>query len=481
MNIGRGLTFCSRLTRPAFAAALVTVAGCSTVGPNYQVPDTAALNRPAAQSAFMGANGPQVAVQPVPDHWWKLYEDLKLDTLVEQALKANTSLREADAHLRRAMHQAEAVEGERGPHASAELAVRRAREAGEAYLLPEKIPVINEGNVGVGVSYQLDLFGQLARGEEAAQAQVEASEAAVDLARVTVVAETVKAYVQGCAVTHEHQVAERALALQVQSLQIMQRLVEAGRAQPMDVARARAQVEVQRASLPQFDAERDALRFRLAALLGRTPRELQDADVGCETPPRLSQPVPVGDGAALLKRRPDIRQAERRLAAATALIGVATADLYPHIFIGASAGLTGLAEHLGEGRTQRWGIGPLISWQIPDDSARARVKMAHADADAALAHFDGVVLDALRETETALSDYARDLERLQHWQAALDEAHQAAQQDHQLYAAGRAPLQKSLDADRALAQTEMSLAGVERAVALAQVHLFLALGGGWTR
>jgi NodT family efflux transporter outer membrane factor (OMF) lipoprotein len=465
----------------AFAAGLsLALAGCGTVGPDYHVPEQAAAQRPAAQAAFQGTQGHASLTQPVPDHWWQLYADTRLDALVRQALQANTHLREAEAHLRRAMSVADMVHDEGGTHASAELAARRAREAGEAYLLPVQIPVINEGNVGVNVSYQFDLFGQLARAQEAAQAEVEASEAAADVVRVTVVAETVKAYVQGCASMVQKRVAERALALQQQSLHITEQLAAAGRRQPMDVARARAQVEALQAGLPRFDAEHDAVRWRLAALLGRAPQELPDAQVRCDALPRLPQRLPVGDGAALLKRRPDVRQAERQLAAATARIGVVTADLYPHIFIGASAGLTGLAEHLGEGRTQRWGLGPLISWQIPDEGARARVQMAHADAEGALAHFDGVVLDALRETETALSNYTQDLARQAHWQAALDAAQEAAEQDHQLHAAGRAPLQSSVEADRALTQTEMGLADVERTVALDQVQLFLALGGGWT-
>lgn len=457
----------------------IALAGCSAVGPNYRVPDAAVVKRPAAQAAFIGATDAPVSVQTVQGHWWKLYEDPKLDALVEQALQANTGVREAAAHLRRALSVAEQVDAERGPQAQAEAGVRRARESGEAYLLPEKVPVVNEGDVGIRVSYQLDLFGQLARGEEAAQAHVEASQAAQDLARVTVVAEIVKAYIQGCANEDERRVALRALDLQQASARIVQRLADAGRGQAIDVARAQSQVEALRAGLPRFDVEHSAIRYRLAALLGRTPAEMPEADFACQQQPHLAQAIPVGDGAALLKRRPDVRQAERRLAASTALIGVATADLYPHIVLGASAGLTGLTEHLGQERTQRWGLGPLISWQIPDQGAIARVKVAQADADAALAHFDGVVLEALRETETALSTYARDMERRAHWQAALDQARLAARQDRQLYEAGRAPLQKSLDADRSLAAVEMKLASSDSVVAMDQVRLFLALGGGW--
>ncbi|MFB9159394.1 TolC family protein, partial [Chromobacterium violaceum] len=179
----------------------------------------------------------------------------------------------------------------------------------------------------------------------------------------------------------------------------------------------------------------------------------------------------------------DVREAERKPAAATAAanarIGVAAAQLYPSISLGASAGVTGLLEHAGEDRTRRWSLGPLISWTIPDRGARARVKAAEADADAALAHFDGVVLNALRETETALTFYAKDLERNADLRSARDNARAAAQDNRRLYAAGRAPYLASLDADRALAGNESALAASDAQVALDQVNLFLALGGGW--
>ena len=394
-------------------------------------------------------------------------------------MQANTDLRVATAHLHRALSVADGVEAERGLHAGASAAVRRAQESGEAFLLPEKVPIVNEGDVGIHVAYQLDLFGQLARGEEAAQAHVGATEAALDLARVSVVAATVRAYVQGCAANVDWQVAHHALELQQQNVDLAQRLNQAGRGQATDIARAQSLADSLHANLPRLEAERDAASYRLAALVGRTPQDMQSTALSCTSLPTLSQAIPVGDGAALLKRRPDVRQAERQLALSTARIGVATGDLYPSITIGASAGLTGILEHLGQERTQRWGLGPLISWRIPDDGARARVKAAQADAEASLAQFDGVVLNALRETETALSRYTHDLERQAHWHAARDQAQTVAQQNRRLYEAGRAPYVSSLDAQRALASADASLASIDSQVAQDQIDLFLALGGGW--
>ncbi|OVE49868.1 efflux transporter outer membrane subunit [Chromobacterium violaceum] len=463
-----------KLTALALAGAL---AGCAAVGPDYHLPSQAALGKPAANAAFQSADNAAFVQQPVPAGWWRLYDDARLDSLVAEALSANADLRAAAANLRKALAVEASVNAERDPHASVSATVQHAQDSGEAYLIEKKLPVANVGDGGLKIGYEIDLFGKLARAEEAARAGTQASEAAMDLARTTVAAETVRAYVQGCAAGHQLAVAKHELDLQNRGVVVAKRMQSAGRGRATDVERAQAQADIQRAALPRLQAEQDAARFRLAALLGKAPAELPAA--ACSDLPRLKQPLPVGDGAALLKRRPDVREAERKLAAATARIGVAAAQLYPSISLGASAGVTGLLEHAGEDRTRRWSLGPLISWTIPDSGARARVKAAEADADAALAHFDGVVLNALRETETALTFYAKDLERNADLRSARDNARAAAQDNRRLYAAGRAPYLASLDADRALAGNESALAASDAQVALDQVNLFLALGGGW--
>jgi outer membrane protein TolC len=199
----------------------------------------------------------------------------------------------------------------------------------------------------------------------------------------------------------------------------------------------------------------------------------------CEHTPTIDQPIPVGDGAALLKRRPDVREAERKLAASTARIGVAVGALYPTVSIGASAGLTGVAGDLGSLQTQRFGYGPLISWTFPVNGEREKIKEARADSDARLARFDGVVLNALRETESSLAMNQADSERVESLKGAQESAAQAAQQVHALYLGGRESFISDLDATRALASADARLSAAQTQVALDQVSLFLALGGGW--
>ena len=181
----------------------------------------------------------------------------------------------------------------------------------------------------------------------------------------------------------------------------------------------------------------------------------------------------------MLKRRPDIRQAERGLAAATARIGVATAALYPDITLGAAAGATGLIGDLGKPVAQYWSMFGLISWTFPLESEQARVEEADAASKAALAHFDGVVLNALRETESSLVVYQRDLERNAILRAARDKAAEASAEADALHKAGRTPYLTGLLAQQTLTSSEQALAASDSQVSLDQVSLFLALGGGW--
>lgn len=470
-----------RLAPLLAALALAGLSACGTVGPDYRLPPAAKSRQTEAQAPFLSAASAPAAVSlaPLPPHWWRLYRDEQLDALVEQALQANTDLRVAQAHLQYARAVREEVDAERGPHASASLAVQRAQESGEAYLLPEKLPVTDEGDAGLRVAYQLDLFGQLARAEELARAQQQASEAALDLVRTHVAAQTVAAFVQGCAATLEQRDGQQALDLQLRRVEVARRLDAAGRLSALELGHAEAEAEALRARLPAFEARRAEAHFRLAALLGLTPRELPAERSRCNALPGLDSPLPVGDGAALLRRRPDVREAERGLAAATARIGVAMGELYPHVTLGASAGVTGVLSDLGQSSTVRWGLGPLISWHIPDSAARARVRGAQADAQAALARFDGTVLTALRETETALSRYGHDLDALADLKAARERAGWLAQQNQRLHEAGRAPLLSQLDAQRGLLSARSALTVAQAQVAQDEVQLFWALGGGW--
>ena len=458
---------------------VLALAACFTVGPDYSVPKDAVVNAPFANAPLDGADGRTVSSGTVPAHWWRLYDDPVLDDLVNQAMTSNTDLRVAAANLGRSRAALGVAQAQGGFSGGTSAAFKRAQESAEQYLLTEKLPVANEGDVGINISYELDLFGVIRRGVEAARADSDATLAAADLARITVVADVVRAYVQNCSAAEELVIAQRSLTLQRQRVSVSRRLQQAGRGNAPDVTSGQTQVETLSANIPVYTARRKIAQYQLATLLARAPSDLPKAVFACNKTPTIAQPLPIGDGAALLRRRPDVREAERKLAASTARIGVATGALFPTVSLGASAGLTGILEDLGTQPTARWGFGPLISWTFPVNGARGRIRGAKYGADAALAQFDGVVLKALRETQTSLATYAADYARADALRAAQKSAAESADQTHRFFLAGRESFIADLDATRTLTSVNSQLAAAEGQVAIDQVNLFLALGGGW--
>jgi NodT family efflux transporter outer membrane factor (OMF) lipoprotein len=463
----------------ALAPMVLALGACMNVGPNYKLPNEALVNASLAHGPIAGAQNAPVVSGDMPADWWRLYDDPVLDTLVHDALQSNTTLRVAAANLARSRAAVQVANEQGGFSGGASAAFVRAQESAEQYLLFSKLPVEYEGDLGINVSYEVDLFGKLRRGVEAARADDEAVQAAADLARITVVADVVQAYVESCAAGEELAIAQDSLKLTKERVALTKRLRDAGRGNQPDVTRGLTQVQTVAAEIPRFEGRRRIAQYQLAMLLARSPADLPQATLTCARLPRLKQPIPVGDGAALLKRRPDVREAERQLAASTARIGVATAALYPSISIGAGAGTLGIAGDLFTPETNRWSIGPLISWSFPINGQRARVREAEASTNGALAHFDGVVLNALRETQTNLAAYAADDQRAEALRSAYATAKQSADETHRLYAAGRESFISDLDATRTLTSAQAQVAAAESQVAVDQVKLFLSLGGGW--
>jgi NodT family efflux transporter outer membrane factor (OMF) lipoprotein len=463
-----------------FFGAGLLVTGCAAVGPNYRLPDNALIQAPAAQGRFVGAEGEAaVAEMPLPPQWWRLYRSAALDRLVTDALAANTDLRVAEANLQRSRALVSEAKAAGQPNLGFNAEMARAQLSAEQYLSPEPVPVTNLYDIGLSASYQLDLFGRIRRGVEAAKADDEAVEAARDLVRVTVAADVARAYLEVCTTGDQIAAAQASLALQQQSLALTRRLMQNGRGTRLDLTRSQGQIDLFRASIPALEAARRNALYRLATLTGKPPADFEADLTRCVAAPVLDQPIPVGDGAALLKRRPDVRAAERRLAAATAEIGVATSALYPDVTLGASIGSTGALGDLFKSQTNRYQIGPGVSWELNQSAARARIAGAKAFQIAELARFDGVVLSALREVESALNIYAHNLERQKRLTAARGQAASALADARRLQAAGRTGALATLDAERTLAVVDAALAALRAQIASDQVALFLALGGGW--
>jgi outer membrane protein, multidrug efflux system len=468
-----------RLAQTAFVIVLLAAAGC-TVGPDYRLPKQADFNAPTAQGEFVGARqNPAVQAGTPPAEWWRLYRSPDLDSLVTAALSENTDLRVADANLERSHALVELARSEGQPNAGIEAGYDRTLLSAEDYLSTADLPPFNIYDLSLSASYELDLFGRIRRGIEAAKANDEAVRAARDWVRVTVAAQVTGAYLEVCTTGDELAVATRSVDLQRQSLAFTSRLKELGRGTSLDVTRSQALVDQIESSVPSIEARRRNALFRLATLTGRPPEEFDSRLTRCVSAPPLAEPIRVGDGAALLRRRPDVRAAERELAAATAEIGVATAELYPRVVLHASLGSAGIVPDFLTHKTDGWGIGPLISWQLNRSGPRARLAVATAAQKAQLARFDGVVLGALREVETTLNVYSRDLQRESSLKKARDEAAQGVADARLLQADGRTGALSTLDAERTLAGADAASAAIRARIAQDQVALFLALGGGW--
>jgi outer membrane protein, multidrug efflux system len=452
---------------------LLLLTACAA-GPDYVAPPVP----PAASAAFTPS--PEAITAATPDAWWRLYDDPVLDELIGQAFAANTDIRIATANLRRARAVLNEAQGARLP---ATTITGSAVEARQTVATPNgPVPFSSEFyRLGFDASYEIDLYGRIGRSIEAARADAAAEAAARDGVLISVAAETGRAYADACSAARQLDVARRSLKVQSDSFDLTAARVAAGRDSPLDTARARSQLESTRATLPGFEADQRSALFRLAVLTGKPPTQVDPRAAACTAPPQLKAPIPTGDGAVLLKRRPDIRRADRQLAAATARIGVATADLYPKISLGGTVsgqGTTPSAVFSNNGFG--FSIGPAISWSFPNiTAARARIVQAKAGNEAALATFDGTVLTALREAETSLSDYAGSRARNTALRAARDESAEAARIVRLRYGVGAENFLAVLDAERTLATADGQLAASDAALTTQQIAVFKALGGGW--
>ena len=475
------ITTAARIGMIACTLSLLSACGTSPVGPDYRVPEAALVQSPAASAPFLSAAQPLYSNEAPPPHWWRLFQDPVLDRLIEQALSHNTDLRQAAANLERVQAMQDEVDDSRRAHLQASSALGYGHVSGLSMLRPDTVPRTQSSySAGLGLSYQVDGVGQVRRAIEAAQASTEATAAALDLVRVQVAAHTARAYAGVCSTGLRLRSAQTSVRLQEDALRVSERLQQAGRAGTIDTARARSQLAQLQASVPALRAVQRSELFQLATLMGLPPASVPKEVSSCDTPPQVATALPVGDGTALLRRRPDVRQAERELAAATARIGVVTGDLYPKVTLGLSGASAGPLSDFGRRDTFSWNIGPLISWSVPDTGAvKARIAQAEASTRAALARFDGSVLTALRETETALENCARELERQAALKQARDQADTVARHARHLYQAGKTGYLEALDAERSLAASEAALAGSQAQLADDQVMLFMALGGGW--
>jgi len=458
----------------------LTIAGCR-VGPDYHTPKTSVPERFAEQALRPSTK----SHRPEPD-WWRALDDSALDRLIAEALEGSPDLMVARARIVEARAERAAVAGEELPQVSATAAY--ARQHGSANV-PTGTP---PGGLGRGInsnlwfagfdaSWEVDLFGGTRRAIESADAVLGAAVADRDDAELVLIAEVARDYIELRTEQRRLAIAQELLQVRRDQLALVKAQFDSGLSGALDTARARAALAESEAEVPQVEAAEGAALYRLGMLVGRPPEGLVVALSSTGPIPNAESDFPVGLPSDLLRRRPDVRAAERRIAAANARIGMREADLYPHFSLTGVAGFESLyASNLLSGPSRYYAVGPSITWLVFDAGRiRDEALAERARTDVAAAEYQKIVLGALGEVETALVTYGRS--RIQ--RAALERevaaARDAASLALRLYGAGLEDFLTVLDAERTLHTAEMSLAGAQQDTADSFIALIKALGGDW--
>jgi len=449
--------------------------GCA-VGPNYRPPET------QVNAAFANAAQTSLSVTATETNWWRGFNDTTLDRLIESAVATNHDLRIATARVREARALRSTVVLDAFPIVHASGGYTKGVNSQDAmHGAPRPQREIDLYDVGFDATWELDLFGRVRRSIQASSAEVAALEASRREVLVSLIAEVARNYVELRGAQNQLEVARQNADNQRETLDITLAKLKAGRATELDTARGQAQLNATLAIVPPLEAAVQRTIYRLSVLIGQPPTALKTELAAPAPLPALPALVHLGQPEDLLRRRPDIRAAERSLAAATARIGVATADLFPRVtFNGSVAFQAHEISGLGGGGSDADAFGPRISWAALDlGRVRAHLKAANARADAQLAAYEKTVLMALEETEGALVEFGRAQARRDYLRVAARAAEEAVRLANDRYRAGMAEFLTVLDAQRSLLAIQEQLAQSETRAATALVAVYKALGGGW--
>ncbi|MCF7223681.1 efflux transporter outer membrane subunit [Marilutibacter chinensis] len=471
------------VARPLAASLLTLALAACAVGPDHVRPN---LPLPDHYSQQAGATPEQGATaRATPDAnapFWDAFDDPTLSRLVDEALVANHDLRIALSRYDRANALLRGAKFDRFPTVTASA------EGGESRSSADQLPGVARGDrdvesyrAGIDASWELDLFGRVRRSVESQRAETAATAADLEALQVAIVGEVVSGYVELRGLQARLQVARENADNQRETLRLVDARLEAGRGTEFDTARARAQLESTLARVPALEAAEAVTMHRLAVLTGRTPDALV-AELSTPRPlPALPARFDPGAPGELLRRRPDIRAAEERLHAATARIGVATADLFPRFTLGGLIGSQAIdSDALFERDSETRLIALGVDWSFLDiGRVRARIAAADADAEGELARYQQTVLRALEDTENALVRYARARDEDAHLARAAADSARAAELARIRFEAGAADLFEVLDAERNRLQAQDALADVRTRSVNGAVGVYRSLAGGW--
>jgi len=453
------------------------LAGCATVGPDYKPP------KAKAPAAWQAQNTDAWQSAPANPHalarWWNVLNDLVLTRLVEEALRGNLDLRTAETRIReaRALRSIERA----GLFPSADAGGTALRQRTSEHSTTGRAVETDFFQVGFDAGWELDLFGGRRRAVEAAQADLEAASAFRDSVRVSLAAEVARTYVELRTYQERLALVEANIRIQQATYELNTSRYQAGLIDELPVQQSLYNLEHTWPQISVLETGLQASKNRLAFLLGKPPGSLSPQIAEPAAIPMVPPQVAVGIPAEALRRRPDVRQAERELAAATGRIGEATAELYPHLRLVGSIGLESLLSgHLLEWASRFWSLGPTVSWRVFDAGAiRNKIQVRTTRQEQALLHYQAVVLQALEEVENALTAFAKEQQRLERLEKAVEAAEKAQATALDRYQAGLVDFTDVLEAQRTLQSFQDESAQSRGAVTSNLIRLYKALGGGW--
>lgn len=455
-------------------------AGCVLVGPDYEPPQVTMPDK----FSETGAQAPQGELQL--DRWWGSFKDPTLERLIGDAVLSNKDLQSAVARVNqsRALYNQTFLDlfptitsdGQyTNSHVPTSTFAGGAIQTGKTHINNDYYAT------GFDAVWELDIFGRVRRGVEARDAEVDASVAGVQDAIRILVSEVARNYFQLRGLQQQILVAKQNAKTQEQVVKVAEALFKGGQSTEFDVVRSRAQEYNTLAAVPPLEADAKATIYRLSVLTGKQPVELVPLLEPTAALPAYDGPMSLGDPAALLKRRPDIRAAERNLAAATASIGVVEGDLFPKVTFNGSIALQAPSvPELTSGDNDAWNLVPTISWPAFNlGRVLARVDQAEAATAEALARYEQSVLLALEETEGALARFTAARQRRDFLKVSVEQSGKALAIARTQYENGLVDLLPVLDAQRAALASQLELVGSETNLLTSLVQLCKALGGGW--
>jgi NodT family efflux transporter outer membrane factor (OMF) lipoprotein len=451
--------------------------GCATVGPDYEeVRPEVGGGWTAKMEKGLEESRPE---REVLAEWWRLLDDPVLTALEEKAVQGNLDLKTSLSRLRQARLLRGISKSELYPTLNASGAVRE--ERGSESLQPGVGGAEEEYYLTqFDSSWELDLFGGIRRSVEAAQAEIGASRADVRDVLVSLMAEVAVNYIEVRNYQQRLDITWANIKTQEKTYELNKSRHEAGLIDQLAVQQSLRNLETSRSLIPRLKSGLRAAKNRLAVLLGQAPGSIDELLVADKGIPQVPPKVAVGIPAEAMRRRPDIRRAERQLAAQTARIGVATAELYPKFRLLGTIGLEALESNFLDAQSRFWGIGPGVSWNIFQGGAlRLNIDLQTERQKEALIFYKSTILQALQEVESTLTAYAKEQLREESLQRAVAAARRTEFLARDRYNAGLTDFYNVLDAQRALLELEDELTLSRAEVASNLARLYKALGGGW--